>query len=180
MQLPNATGVNYQSKAQEGYRRLKKLQIELVIGLLLAVVAGVWAANGRARVVERAETMLASGTRTDALIVETRQWRYRGNDRYALVYEFRDRIGKRHVESIDVNEEAYSAVKEGSQVEIIYDPINPEISDRTERYEYQATLPRIDIALVCIATILGFGIGIIIVLALRGRLPKRYSWQRVD
>ncbi len=119
--------------------------------------------------------MLANGTRTYALIIETRQWNYGRHGGQALWYKFTDRGGQEHTKSIDVNEEVYSSVQEGSRIEVIYDPADPTISNRSEMYEYQATLAKADYANVCLAPIAVFVGSILVTVTVKAYLLKLQS-----
>lgn len=174
-QSTEITGAQYQGSAHHGYCRVKRLPIELVISLFLAIVSVPLLIYARSQIVERAESMLANGTRTYALIIEKRQWDYGRYGGQALVYKFTDRGGQEHIKSIDVNEEAYSSVQEGCRIEVIYDPADPTNSNISEMYEYEATLPKADFALVCITPIALFVGSILVTVTVKAYLLKLQS-----
>lgn len=157
---------------------MKKFRIELVISLLLAIASLVWLVYARSQLIERAVSMLASGIRTNALIIETRHWDYGRYGGQAVAYKFTDRGGQEHIKMIDVDEETYYSMQEGSWIEVIYDPTDPTISNRAKTYEYQATFPKADIPLVCISPIGVFVAGILVTVPVKAQLAKLKSRRR--
>lgn len=148
----------------------KRVRLARKGGLILALILGLIVAVGRANVYQDATHMLATGTVTEASIVQKRHWLEEGRkgreyDRYAVTYEFSDNAGQANSKEVRVDESYFSEVNEGDPISVIYEAADPATNDTKAQYERMASITNIVrdvILLVIIVIVAGFAIGFLV------------------
>lgn len=115
------------------------------VGLTLAILIGLVGAVPNTQRYLEAVDMLAHGITTDATIVKKKHWIETGpnqrefvND--TLVYEFSDGTGAKYRNEVSYTPGGFTPVNEGDAIRILYRAQTPDINERRENYQSQASI----------------------------------------
>lgn len=115
------------------------------VGLILAILMGLVIAVPNIQRYLEAVDMLANGIATEATIVEKKHWIEKGPNRRefvhdTLVYEFADGTGAKFRNEVSYTPGGFTPVNEGDAIRIIYHAQTPDVNERREIYQNQASV----------------------------------------